>query len=104
MNKSTLKPCPFCGHEAYIQPSTMQGEYGRVICSGCHASTLRHPTLEQLVAAWNMRFVPECTINDYDSEGDSVPESLYGDGFCSECDTMLEYGDGFCKHCGFKVM
>ncbi|WP_442904894.1 Lar family restriction alleviation protein [Gordonibacter sp.] len=69
MTDRTLKPCPFCGHEAAIQPSGDPCEYGRIICSGCHVSTLRYPTIRQMEDAWNMRVETDCAIEDPASTG-----------------------------------
>ena len=57
-----LKPCPFCGHEAFAEPSKVRKGYECVIqCSGCLACMLSitHDTEEEAeeaaIAAWNRR-------------------------------------------------
>ena len=51
-------------------------------------------------------WVPErtCTMEDCDQDGYLVPESLFGDGFCSECWGLLSVDDKYCCHCGAKVV
>lgn len=43
-------------------------------------------------------------MNDRDVEGYTVPDSICGDGFCSECDGIIEVEDRYCPHCGAKVI
>lgn len=45
-----------------------------------------------------------CYMNEYDVEGYTVPESICGDGFCSECDGIIAVEDRYCRHCGAKVV
>lgn len=45
-----------------------------------------------------------CYMNDCDAEGYTVPESIWGDGFCSACDGIIDVEDRYCRHCGAKVM
>lgn len=66
---SVLKPCPFCGCEAYIQEHKFVGytsTFG-VVCLDCCAETRQfYRTKEQAIAAWNRRTQPEITGNTSD--------------------------------------
>jgi Lar family restriction alleviation protein len=48
---SELKPCPFCGGEATIQP---EGDYHEIHCDGCGIELDRR-TYDEAVTAWNAR-------------------------------------------------
>ena len=59
---SELKPCPFCGHSAYLESSTVRKGYEAVVhCSGCLAfvDTITYNTEEMAISvaasAWNRR-------------------------------------------------
>lgn len=45
-----------------------------------------------------------CYMNEYDAEGYTVPESICGDGYCSECNGIIAVEDRYCPHCGAKVV
>jgi len=48
---SKLKPCPFCGGEATIQP---EGDYHEIHCEDCGIE-LNRRTYDETVTAWNTR-------------------------------------------------
>ena len=48
---SELKPCPFCGGEATIQP---EGDYHEIHCEDCGIE-LNRRTYDETVTAWNTR-------------------------------------------------
>lgn len=52
------------------------------------------------------RYVRErtCYMNEYDAEGYTVPDSIFGDGYCSECAGIIAVEDRYCPHCGAKVV
>lgn len=60
-----LKPCPFCGGEAYLE-----SYFDRVFveCSGCKACTNVYEKCEEAEAAWNRRV------------GDDLMERMGDDG------------------------
>ena len=93
-----LLPCPFCGGEAQVRGSFMDGF--RVECCGlCFASTQRYRTEAEAIAAWNTRCAGTCrkaNINE--------PDWLV----CSECGCQTkgdQYGElpKFCSNCGREV-
>ena len=52
-DKTTLKPCPFCGGEARVQ--SYYRDYA-IYCFKCNASTRKfYPTREEAEKAWNRR-------------------------------------------------
>ena len=51
-----LKPCPFCGGEAYKLKVNDHGfVFFSVVCHECHASTNRFTTEALAVEAWDRR-------------------------------------------------
>ena len=54
-----LKPCPFCGDEAWLEShaSIFRSEVGhRVECRGeCHAMTCYYHDKQEAIEAWNKR-------------------------------------------------
>lgn len=53
-----------------------------------------------------MRYLLErtCYLEELDSDGYPVPQSVYGDGYCGYCDGIIDFEDKYCKHCGAKVI
>lgn len=51
-----LKPCPFCGGEAfvYFSGTVSNGLFKEVICKKCHCSTDRMRN-DDAIEAWNRR-------------------------------------------------
>ena len=53
-----LKPCPFCGGEAFVQKFRIEGT-GRffisVVCRACFAQTGHHTKESYAIEAWNRR-------------------------------------------------
>ena len=58
MTEPKLKPCPFCGSEAWIEDwvDGCEGNY-RIECSNydCDVRTATHGTLDEAVKRWNKR-------------------------------------------------
>ena len=55
-----LKPCPFCGWEAFLSAYSYKVEPGSVTmrfveCNNCHATTFEYDSEEEATEAWNMR-------------------------------------------------
>ena len=100
MNKSELKPCPFCGGEA-IRLIDFDDEYERVYlesihCRSCHARVAWQETAEEAAEAWNRRV--ELTGEWLEDE--------YGYCRCSICG--YEHDDPetttpYCPNCGAKM-
>lgn len=45
-----------------------------------------------------------CRFEEFDQDGYPVPDSVCGDGYCSECWCVIDFEDKYCKHCGAKVV
>ena len=63
-----LKPCPFCGGEAWAR---VKDQYGCVSCTVCKAS-IEKDKLEEAVEAWNRRAGPRCW-----EKGSEPPDGWY---------------------------
>ena len=55
-----LKPCPFCGGEAFTVENLYYCEPGRVglwtvECNGCHATTFEYDSEQEAIEAWDRR-------------------------------------------------
>lgn len=50
-----LKPCPFCGGVAVMQPGQVSSVCYRVCCAICWVKTREFFQREQAVHAWNRR-------------------------------------------------
>ena len=69
-DKETLKPCPFCGNEAFIESYLARKGYEATIhCTECLAmiNTITYDTeseaVEKVTKAWNRRANNETTRN-----------------------------------------
>lgn len=115
-----LKPCPFCGGEAYIRnsaggwyvrcankkrdylPLMYEGSPYYPACFLAHTKSYGYETKEQAITAWNQR--AERTCKNVSDEQWSFE--------CSECGAQLNWNDcewgcvlgGFCFACGAKVV
>ena len=60
-----LKPCPFCGGEAFFSERV---EYGvKVVCKNCwNESKFYHDKIDA-IKAWNIRTQPEFTPDELDA-------------------------------------
>ena len=53
-----LKPCPFCGGEAFVHKFTIEGTDGffiSVMCRVCYAQTGNQTKEAHAIEAWNRR-------------------------------------------------
>ena len=55
---TTLKPCPFCGGEAYITNFDVFGGVRYVVCKGC-GGRIQMPSEAEAITAWNNRTEPD---------------------------------------------
>ena len=134
MTDATIKSCPFCGGEAYIQAKHMPNwtwNWCNVVCDGCGATVTRaggEGTFEgaekAAIAAWNARYHCGLTDEDYNILLDELGVSertcrSTTDGAawcfaCSECGKSfprnklhLAHNHGeinYCPNCGAKVV
>lgn len=55
-----LKPCPFCGGEAFLSENVYDLKPGNVLlyfveCGGCNATTTEYGYKYEAIEAWNRR-------------------------------------------------
>ena len=111
-----LKPCPFCGGEAYIQAKHMPNwtwNWCNVICDSCGATVTRaggEGTFEgaekAAIAAWNARAERTCELICHGSLA-NMPSFVCWS--CSECGFGWHHSENdkqfsFCPNCGAKVI
>lgn len=85
MSDIKLKPCPFCGGEAYINYETMTDEHkiywAQVLCKKCHCRSAgnwsdRYASAERKeVKAWNTRKPMERIVAQLENEVNRWQES-----------------------------
>lgn len=58
-----LKPCPFCGGEAFMQQRRVQGDdrftQTWIMCLDCLGQTRPYLSAKRAIEAWNRRFEDE---------------------------------------------
>ena len=110
-----LKPCPFCGGEAYIYAPGPAEHHVACKNPNCYAETYGWMTEAEAIAAWNARAERTCRI-----VGEWEPFTQTQDlrfPSCSECGYNFgreeRLGDfirerceipNFCPNCGAKVV
>ena len=125
-----LKPCPFCGGEAWMRISDAP-QILRVECRRCHAATTSfvadsigekeaaaawntrtdyHGYEQAAIEAWksikkwNTRHVETCKLNELDALTQTlsmVNGCAWGE--CSECGCLTPDDSTYCINCGRKV-
>ena len=100
-----LLPCPFCGGEAQLLGSMIDGY--RVECIGtCYCSTQRYRSDDHgAIAAWNTR--AERTCHNMNKHGYSLRLECLACGYGSittECRERMDKPQNYCPNCGAKVI
>ena len=109
-----LLPCPFCGGEAKIVGSVLDGFFA--YCPNCGAGAVRKNEKAEAIEAWNTRYERTCK---------NIKDQLHRIGatefMCSECrayyadaeayyaylscdDDEREVKTNYCPNCGAKVV
>ena len=103
MNKDyILKPCPFCGGEAWVI-QILENLYA-VECRKCWTRTGTYqPTKAEAIEAWNRRAEPERHRGEWLEDGHER-----GFSECSKCgyiavSVLSERHYNFCPNCGAKM-
>lgn len=112
-----LKPCPFCGGEALLEPyRARKGYEASIQCNQClcSMSTITYDeeetAIEDVVKAWNRR-VNDAPVRHghWIGEGDGYAdgELVFDVWHCSECDYCIDDGTDdperlpkYCPGCG----
>lgn len=110
-----LKPCPFCGREAYLRDFGA-GFYSVCCFNRACAMTCETPvrtSAEKAITDWNTRAERTCHIVKTWSDSDFVDGWRYR---CSECMCFIPVNErdpetgavissaNYCPNCGAKVM
>ena len=62
-NKIPLKPCPFCGHEAFMDRHNCRGNtWHWVYCGNCLVETRKFGEIEAAEKIWNVRISPATPV------------------------------------------
>lgn len=121
MPELKLKPCPFCGGEAYLLNMANCMVY--VKCKSCKAETggvhieAGYCANDKAVEVWNRRAeetstpIPskeEALEPEYEGDGyDDNGENVYDTAYCPICRNRYEVDydnhDNYCRNCGQKL-
>lgn len=55
-SRIALKPCPFCGGQPGLLPSPDLEHHGYFVRCCCDSAHILHPTVDEAVSSWNMRY------------------------------------------------
>lgn len=100
----TLKPCPFCGGEAWVI-QILEDLYA-VECRKCWTRTGTYqPTEAEAIEAWNLRAERTAKVIEHDAsitdtDGYKYQRSEY---LCGNCKKKVIGGDEYCSHCGARL-
>ena len=62
-NRVPLKPCPFCGHEAFMDRHNCRGNtWHWVYCGNCLVETRKFGEIEAAEKIWNVRISPATPV------------------------------------------
>lgn len=124
-----LKPCPFCGGEAY-SITQFTGSFDELVahhsvsCHGCGVVAFHEETEAEAIDAWNTRAYYEAELDALPMTEENMREygwvrertchaeensdASYGDCMfvCSECGADLDNEEfpNYCPQCGAKVV
>ena len=107
-----LKPCPYCGGEAYLNECPNCGELNIEVIHADDCWMLEYEGYydiaanekEQYIAAWNHRTERTCyVIENLRKYVLSDGTELFENG-CSVCNGYIGDGDNYCPNCGAKVV
>lgn len=94
-----MKPCPFCGSEAVVEPEGITPCGYWVKCSECGIEQPRpYETQDEAIAAWNDRPSYDWTLHEETNTWE-----------CSQCHACFELDGGnpkylnYCPVCGTKL-
>lgn len=91
-----LKPCPFCGGEATVEPFNDENWFAS--CNECDATIEDFPNRSEAAKAWNARYKRTCNMVAPNRETMPYPR-------CSACGApMLNAPNRYCAQCGAEVV
>lgn len=91
--KHKLKPCPFCGGEAYEYYTGLNFELCQVICKECGSKTARI-IAEESIALWNTRKPMDKIVDELEELAMEHPYKVVG-----EPDTYSQYNEAWSNCC-----
>lgn len=103
-----LKPCPFCGGEAEVHPSSdwntrFSGKTFFVWCDKCETRGDYYNSEAEAVAAWNARAERTCEMTRVKQFPGT--DCNFVCWICSVCGrTNDEHAPNYCPNCGARVI
>lgn len=98
-----LKPCPFCGGEAYAVD--VLEKRAHAVCDTCHASTAYYFSEVEAIAAWNTRAERTCQQVDVTVKYQPYVTHMTACSLCGETLAVEEYpAPNYCSKCGARVV
>jgi len=100
----TLKPCPFCGGEAFVHMlgnEIAKGYY--IACDECGAKTIVFGYEAEAIEEWNRRVATDMNVGDKETV---IIEPFTTDmnhvGYC-KCGYLVNAEWKYCPNCGAKL-
>lgn len=111
----TLKPCPFCGGEAFVHMlgnEIAKGYY--IACDECGAKTIVFGYEAEAIEAWNRRVATDMNVGDKERTAKVIEHDAsitVTDGYkyqrseylCGACKKKVLGGDDYCSHYGVRL-